>query len=434
MQLVILPTIFLSLLSYLFYFIIVLFAEKPRAKLRTITRQGPQFRLGGQISCDRSQLRYDLCSVNGSTVMDPTTSTFFLVGPANPNSVEKIKPYPRKFDDFIMTQIKELTLTLSPTSPPCEIQHSAPALVFSVGGYTGNFFHDFNDGIIPLFITVNTIFPDQDFVIVISEAPSWWITKYVDLLNTFTTHPILTLNDTTSTHCFPSAEFGLISHGFMTINQTLMPNQRTFLHFRALLEKAYSQNVLNPPTPNVESRPRLLLASRKGSKGREIVNEDEVIEAMEEIGFEVIVFAPKDNTSLVESYALIKSSHALVGVHGAALTHSLFLRARAVFVQVVPIGIEWASDAFFGRVGRGLDLEYMEYRIGVEESSLVEKYGRDSLLLKDPHGVQVQGKGWPPEIMNIYLMEQNVKLDLGRFREFLKKPYSKAKQFMDRHG
>lgn len=408
----------------------------PRGKLRTITRRDRQLHCGSQISCDRTQLRYDLCSVNGSTVLDPTTSTFFVVGPANLNSVEKIKPYPRKFEDFIMAQIKELTITLSPTSPPCQIQHSAPALVFSVGGYTGNFFHDFNDGIIPLFITVNTIFPDQDFVIVVSEAPDWWVTKYGDLLNTFTRHPIVTLKDT-NTHCFPSAIFGLISHGFMTINQTLMPNHRTFLHFRALLEKAYNQKGLNlnPPTSSPGwARPRLLLASRKGSTGREIVNENEVIKAMEETGFEVIVFEPKYNTSLVESYALVNSSHALVGVHGAALTHSLFLRAGAVFLQVVPIGVEWASEAFFGRVGRGLELEYMEYRIGAEESSLVEKYGSESLLVKDPHGVQVQGKGWPGEIMDIYLKEQNLKLDLRRFRKFLKIAYSKARRFMDREG
>lgn len=164
------------------------------------------------------------------------------------------------------------------------------------------------------------------------------------------------------------------------------------------------------------------------------MNENEVIKAMEETGFEVIVFEPKYNTSLVESYALVNSSHALVGVHGAALTHSLFLRAGAVFLQVVPIGVEWASEAFFGRVGRGLELEYMEYRIGAEESSLVEKYGSESLLVKDPHGVQVQGKGWPGEIMDIYLKEQNLKLDLRRFRKFLKIAYSKARRFMDREG
>ncbi|KDP41262.1 hypothetical protein JCGZ_15669 [Jatropha curcas] len=401
-----------------------------------ILGEDSQFLPGGQISCDRTHMRYDLCSVNGSTVRDPTTSTFYVVGPttsARPFLVEKIKPYPRKFEPFIMAQIKELTITSGPKCPLCQVRHHAPALVFSVGGYTGNFFHDFNDGFVPLFITVNSIFPNQDFVLVISEVPDWWISKYIDLLNAFTTQPIVTLNDT-STHCFPSATFGLISHGFMTINQTLMPNSNTFTHFRALLEKAYSQNLSSDFVfPSSKFRPRLLLASRNGSLGRVIVNRDEVIKTIEDIGFEVIIFEPQTNTSLRESYALINSSHAMIGVHGAALTHSIFLRPGAVFMQVVPIGVEWASDAFFGRLGRGLNLEYIEYKIGVEESTLVEKYGNDSLLLKDPHGVQVKGNGgWPAEIMDIYLKEQNVKIDLERFSACLKKAYKKAKQFMER--
>lgn len=56
--------------------------------------------------------------------------------------------------------------------------------------------------------------------------------------------------------------------------------------------------------------------------------------AAEAAGFEVVVFEPTLRTWLRDAYALINSSHGLIGVHGAALTHSLFLRPRAVFVQV----------------------------------------------------------------------------------------------------
>ncbi|XP_065859475.1 xylan glycosyltransferase MUCI21-like [Euphorbia lathyris] len=419
----------------------VSFSDRPRGDLETtILQEGPspqqrsQSSTGSQISCDRSHLRYDLCSVNATTIMDPTISTFFVTGPTNspPNFLEKIKPYPRKFEAFIMAQIKELTIKSGPPSPLCQIRHRFPALVFSDGGYTGNFFHDFNDGFIPLFITLNTIFSDQqDFILVASEAPDWWIDKYKDLIQAFTKHPIVTLNDTV-THCFPSATFGLISHGFMIINQTLIPNSKTFIDFRSLLDKSYTQN--NQTLNLNNSKPRLLLASRNGSIGRVIINQNQVIKEMEEIGFDVTIFEPISNSSLSELYGLINSSHAMVGVHGAALTHSLFLRPGAVFVQVVPIGVEWASDVYFGRVGRGLKLEYMEYRIGVEESSLAEKYGKESILLRDPHGVQVKGEGWPTQIMDSYLKEQNVKLDIQRFGDYLKKAYDKAKKFMERQG
>ncbi|KAJ8774512.1 hypothetical protein K2173_016958 [Erythroxylum novogranatense] len=354
------------------------------------------------------------------------------------NPTVKIKPYPRKFEGFVMGRIKDIAITSGLPKKPCQVPHDVPALVFCAGGYTGNFFHEFNDGFIPLFITVNTIFPNQDFVIVISQGHDWWLNKYVDLLNVFTKHPIINLDNETTTHCFPSANIGLISHGFMIINDTLIPKSKSYFHFRSLLHKAYGQNFASSSPmssfPKSMTRPRLLIVIRSGDIGRVIVNQDEVIKEMEEVGFDVIVFQPTSSTSLRDAYALVSSSHAMVGVHGAALTHSLFLRPGSVLVQVVPIGVEWASDASFGRVGRGLNLEYLEYRIGVEESSLVEKYGSESRLLKDPHALQIKGTGWPTEIMDIYLKEQNVRLDLVRFRKYLEKAYVKAKNFMYKEG
>ncbi|CAN6550471.1 unnamed protein product [Malus baccata var. baccata] len=162
------------------------------------------------IVCDRPDGRYDLCSINGSTVLDPNIFTFFTMGPAQLPQVEKVQPYPRKFEAFIMSRIKNITLTSGPQSPLCKVQHNVSALVFSAGGYTGNFFHDFDDRFVPLFITVNTIFPDQDIVIVVSEAPNWWPCRYADLLAMFDKCPIIILKNTTATHCFPAATIGLI--------------------------------------------------------------------------------------------------------------------------------------------------------------------------------------------------------------------------------
>ncbi|KAM1859177.1 hypothetical protein ACFX13_011513 [Malus domestica] len=53
---------------------------------------------------------------------------------AQPPAVENIQPYPRKFDGFIMPNIKNFTLTSGPGGPPCEVQHDVPALVFSAAG------------------------------------------------------------------------------------------------------------------------------------------------------------------------------------------------------------------------------------------------------------------------------------------------------------
>eukprot|EP00257_Ricinus_communis_P027975 XP_025015389.1 uncharacterized protein LOC8289152 [Ricinus communis] len=361
------------------------------------SQASPQAR---KINCDRSNKAYDLCTIHGPTFLDPTVSTFYLVdpqsqGPSPPlHSMEKIRPYPRKWETVTMNRIKELTLTSGPSSPPCQVHHNVPALVFSAGGYTGNFFHDFNDGLIPLFITVKTVFSDdQDFVLVISKARDWWVSKYADLLRAFSKYPIINLDNDSSTHCFPSANIGLVSHGFMTINPKLLPNSQSFTHFHALLDKAYGHHQNQPSEFNsARKRPRLVITSRSGSVGRLILNQNEVKKIAQNIGFDVTVFEPTPHTPLREAYALINSSHAMIGVHGAALTHSLFLRPGSVFLQVVPLGNEKV----------------------------------------DP--VASQGKNWSDTIMSIYLKEQNVRLDLLRFREYLKKAYKKSKKFMEKEG
>ncbi|PSS13481.1 Protein O-linked-mannose beta-1,4-N-acetylglucosaminyltransferase [Actinidia chinensis var. chinensis] len=337
-------------------------------------------------------------------------------------------------------QINNFTLTSGPPGPPCMVQHNAPALLFSPSGRlcTRNFFHAFNDGLIPLFITVHTIFPDdQDRVLLISGSCDWWARKYMDLLQSFSKHRIITLGNDTATHCFPSATVGLVGHGFMAIQSNLMANPKTLMHFHALLEKTYGQkryprNSHFAPPVFSKPRPRLALVSRSGGIGRVISNQAELRQVAEEEGFEVIELEPKFETSLSETYKLVSPSHVMVGVHGAALTHLLFLRPGSVVIQVVPLGLQWTSEVCFGKPAKEMGLEYMEYEIGVEESSLVEKYERDNLVIKDP--MALQKKQWSTEIMNIYLKEQNVKLDMVRFRKYLKKAYEKAKKFMEKEG
>lgn len=385
-----------------------------------------------QINCDRTHDRYDICFTNGPAVLDPVSSSLYVTDPAH-QMTEKVRPYPRKPENNIMAGIKEVALISGPSSPPCMIHHNAPALVFSTGGYTGNFFHEFNDGFIPLFVTVNSVFPNnEDFVLVVTDAPDWWVKKYADLLGSFSKHPIIRLENDTATHCFPSATVGLITHGFVTISPSLIPGFKNYTHFRALLENAFGRNILLRPPPQVPQQPRLVVASRSGDGGRVILNQDEVVQAAKDIGFEVIVFEPTADTPLHEAYRLMNSSHAMIGVHGAALTHQLFLRPGSVLMQIVPIGAEGVSDYCFGSLARQLNLDYVEYKIGVQESSLADKYGSDHMLLQNP--AALQANGWSHKVMDIYLKEQNVRLDMVRFRESLKDLYGKAKRLMATKG
>ncbi|CAA7039650.1 unnamed protein product [Microthlaspi erraticum] len=393
--------------------------------------QAPQEMTSASITCDRSHTIYDVCSINGSCNLNPKTGTFTLIDPTSAPSVEKIKPYPRKTDKWVMPEIKELTLTSGPLSlsRSCDVTHDSPAIVFSAGGYTGSIYHDFIDGFIPLFITVNTIFPNRDFILAVVDSKEWWMSKYIDLLGAFSKHKTILLldkeNASSLTHCFPSATVGLISHGPMTVDPTQISNSKSLVDFHNLLDKAFNTNISTLKT----NKPRLIFVSRYGTVGRVILNEKEIKEMLEDVGFEVITFRPSKKTSLRKAYKLIKSSHVMVGVHGAALTHFLFLRPGSVLVQIVPVGLGWVAKTCFEKPAKAMKLEYIEYSVNVGESSLVEKYSRDDLVLKDP--IAFRGLGWNVTRMNVYLKEQDVRLDVNLFRKRMNKAYEKAKSFMD---
>ncbi|XP_024006887.1 protein O-linked-mannose beta-1,4-N-acetylglucosaminyltransferase 2 [Eutrema salsugineum] len=396
-----------------------------------LIKQAPQMMVSATITCYRSHTNYDVCSINGSCNLDPRTGTITLMDQTLATSapiVEKIRPYPRKTDQWIMSKIKELTLTSDrlDLTRSCDITHDSPAIVFSAGGYTGNIYHDFIDGFIPLFITAKTVFPDRDFILVVVNHKKWWMPKYMDVLGAFSKHKTILLDEGNAsiTHCFTSAIVGLISHEPMTIDPTRIPNSKSLVDFHNFLDKAFNTNLSTLKL----HKPRLILVSRYGNIGRVMLNEKEVKEMLEEVGFEVITFRPSKTTSLREAYKLVKSSHGMVGVHGAALTHLLFLRPGSVLVQIVPVGLGWVAKTCFESPAKAMKLEYVEYLVNVEESSLVEKYSRDDLVLKDP--IAFRGMDWNSTKMNVYLKEQDVRLDVNRFREHMNQAYKKAKSFM----
>lgn len=332
-----------------------------------------------------------------------------------------------------MSRIPEVTLTTNATSDTqhCDVVHNSPALVFSTGGYTGNTFHDFNEGFIPLFNTIRTVFTVQTpVVLVIANCRDWWLSKYAELIRQFTSHPVINLDNDTNTHCFRSAAVGLVSHGFMTIHPKLLPNSETFSDFRKLVENAYLQDTNSYLSrSSTSSKPRLVLASRTGDVGRVIRNQAEVKQMAEEVGFEVVLFEPTKYTSMSDAFRLVNSSHAMLGVHGAALTHFLFLRPGAVFIQVVPIGIDWLAETCFGKPAKDMGTEYMEYKVKLAESSLLEKYGLDYLESHDPDAVMRNDFAYFKET---YLQCQDVTLNLERIGQYLKKAYDKARNFMDK--
>ncbi|KAG5083376.1 hypothetical protein JHK84_053414 [Glycine max] len=169
---------------------------------------------------------------------------------------------------------------------------------------------------------------------------------------------------------------------------------------------------------NPTKKPTLVILSRSGS--RAITNENLLVKMAEEIGFLVQVLKPDRTTELAKVYRSLNASDVMIGVHGAAMTHFLFLRPGSVFIQVVPLGTTWAAETYYGEPARKLGLKYIGYQILPRESTLYEKYDKNDPILRDP--TSINKKGWE-YTKKIYLDSQNVMLDLRRFRKRLHRAY-----------
>eukprot|EP01018_Ginkgo_biloba_P023949 Gb_18307 [translate_table: standard] len=391
------------------------------------------------LTCDRSSQRTDVCILKGDIRTYASSSTLYLVSHqvtgSNPED-HKIRPYTRKWENTTMASVDELSLTqISPTdAPECQVRHSVPAVVFSTGGYTGNLFHDFTDVIVPLFIT-SAHFRGQTVFVVLNHK-QWWTNKFADIIKQLSSYDILDFSQDTRVHCFPEAIVGLRFHADLRIDPATSPNGHTIADFQKLLTKSFAGKKRrgflsglfkksstghmaenkNESKPIEKPKPKMVLIARKGS--RVFMNQREIVEAAKKFGFSVTVLSPDRSTDLSEMFRIVHNCDVFMGVHGAALTHFLFLRPGAVFIQVVPLGIEWASRTFFREPAMKMNIHYLEYQILPEESSLYEEYPKDHPFLRNPKSVN--GQGWEAT-KKVYLDAQNVRMGLPRLKKLLAK-------------
>ncbi|KAK8554303.1 hypothetical protein V6N13_073205 [Hibiscus sabdariffa] len=340
---------------------------------------------------------------------------------------ERIKPYTRKWETSVMDTVDELDLFSKRSNlgvhHPCDVIHNVPAVIFSTGGYTGNVYHDFNDGIVPLYITSQHF--DKKVVFMILDYHNWWVTKYSDILSHLSDHPIIDFTGDDRTHCFTETIAGLRIHDELTVDSRLLRSNKSIVDFRNLLDRAYWPRIRSliqeEETEKVQyqvRKPKLVILSRNGS--RAIVNENMVVKASEEIGFEVHVLRPERTTELAKIYRSLNSSDVMVGVHGAALTHFLFMQPGSVFIQIIPLGTDWAAETYYGEPARKLGLKYIGYKIMARESSLFDEYDKDDPVLRNPRSLTK--KGWE-YTKKIYLEDQTLRLDMERFRKRLVRSY-----------
>ncbi|WOG96310.1 hypothetical protein DCAR_0415645 [Daucus carota subsp. sativus] len=382
-------------------------ASKPQ-NLNVITMES-------QIICNFTEAASDFCEMHGDIRIHGNSSTIFVPGFnledtfTGQNSLG-IKPYARKGDEGAMETVR--SFTFSPEMPGCTSNHSVPGIVFSIGGYAENNFHGFTDVVIPLYLTSRKFKGQVKFLL--ADKNARWTTKFKIILEKLSNYKAIDIDKEEGVHCFPRIILGLEKHKELNIDPLKSPhysmkNFREFLRSSYHLKREYAITLRH----GEKKRPRLLIISRK--RTRAFMNEQELVKMAQNLKFDVVLLEAHSN--LTEFSEVVNSCDVMMGVHGAGLTNLVFLPNNAVFIQVVPLGrLEWLARTDFGDPSKNMNLRYLEYRIEQRESSLIQKYPPEDIVFKDPY--LIQRRGWS-DFRSVYLDNQNVKLDVRRFRATL---------------
>ncbi|CDP13800.1 unnamed protein product [Coffea canephora] len=253
-------------------------------------------------------------------------------------------------------------------------------------------------------------------IFMVTDFQHWFFNKYKKIFSQLPSYEAINAAETANgtVHCFPGAVIGLKYHDNLYLNRSDVPGGYSMFEFRDFLVKSFDFNIKNVSQLIEEEKPKLLLLSR--AKTRKILNQVEVVKLMEQLGFRVVP-ATLDMMMNFEEFAhVVNNCSVIVGVHGAGLTNELFLPNGAVVIQVVPLGLDWPGNACFGGPAVDMGLQYLEYKIEPQESSLYDLYAPNHPVIADPESMKAQGY---QAFRAIYIDKQDVKINVERFRKTL---------------
>jgi hypothetical protein len=319
-----------------------------------------------------------------------------------------------------MQMVREVRITTDDTAPQqCTVTHSVPAVLFSTGGYSYNFFHTMTDLVIPLFNTAREY--DGHVQLLVTDYDRTTIFKLRHFLGKLSDFPVIDFDADDAVRCFPAVRVGIESHKELGIIPALSRKGYTMKDFQDFLQSAYSlkRAWATPANRSSGQRPRLLMMQRR--KSRALTNEEDALAAARDVGFEVVVAGPEVVKNMAQFAEVVNSCDVMVGVHGAGLTNLVFLPRSATVVQIVPWGeMKWACWSAFRDPLPDMGLRYVEYEVTADETTLKDVYPRDHAVFTNPLAIHNEGFG---KMWSIFLEGQNVTIDIGRFTGVMRQIY-----------
>ncbi|XP_039068640.1 alpha-1,3-arabinosyltransferase XAT3-like [Hibiscus syriacus] len=359
--------------------------------------------------------RTEFCEMKGDIRIHGKSSTVFMSASSMENSWGIISPFARKGDEEALNHVTKWSIKSGVMDgyglPRCDRKYEVSSIVFSLGGYAGNNFHDYTDVVIPLYQTAREF--DGEVKFLFTDKNPLWINKFKTILRKLSRYEPVDIDKEEQVHCFPSVIVGLKRDPReLRIDPSKSPYSMN--DFRQFLRSAYSLRKATAIklTGNGRKRKlRLLILSRK--RTRAFTNVNDITRMARSLGYKVVVAEADSNVARVA--ATVNGCDVMMGVHGAGLTNMVFLPENAVLIQVLPIGgFEWLARTDFEEPSKDMiNLRYLEYKIKTEESTLMQQYPPEHEVISNPSAIQKQG--WDT-FKSVYLQRQNVNLDIHRFK------------------
>jgi len=236
--------------------------------------------------------------------------------------------------------IRESDETISGDSPTCDLYIDQPTFIVKLDA-TVNMYHHFCD-FLNLYLSLHVRKTEEDGTKMFStdnQIIIWenhdYISNFGDAWRAFSRNPLLNLLDLAGKRvCFRNVVFPLLSRMLFGLyyNTPLIRGCAN-----SALFTSFSQFVLHRleiPAGNPTNKLRVTLLSRR-TRFRRILNEDELVASMEASGRFTVTLAKFDHrTPFTQQLEVIRSTDILIGMHGAGLTHLLFLPAWAAVFEL----------------------------------------------------------------------------------------------------
>jgi hypothetical protein len=182
-----------------------------------------------------------------------------------------------------------------------------------------------------------------------------------------------------STNLYPKLSFVFLEKATILFNVKYLNDTAPTGNYRPDLLELLQKRILTSLTTNNSTNDRLPLKiyiSRIKANKRKVSNEDVIYDLLKAHGFMVVCM---EDFSYQEQVALTSKANVLLGLHGAGLTHMLFMQYRSKVIEIRAKG-DSHNNCYFA-LASGLGHDY--YYIKAESMSLEKSTQCNDFVLTD---------------------------------------------------